>query len=82
MPGRGRCTHPFGHESLAGLSASGEYRTAAAKQYPPQMCKAIGLSVVAGLPPSNLSVAELHSAMEARAPQLAPYFAPLDPCLS
>ncbi len=59
-PGGGKCSHPRGtHRRLLGVDATGAFRTAAKKTYPPALCQCIAagmrdsLLARAGLPPSS-----------------------------
>ena len=38
-PGGGRCNHPGRHRQALGRGAQGEFRTAALKEYPSELCR-------------------------------------------
>eukprot|EP00959_Pyramimonas_sp_CCMP1952_P410007 8592822-Pyramimonas_sp.AAC.1 len=46
LPGGGKCPHISHPEELVGVRGNGDFRTAAAKQYPSQLCKIIAQALL------------------------------------
>jgi hypothetical protein len=79
LPGRGFCNHERGaHKAvLKGLAEDGTWRTAPAKQYPSEMCRSIGTSIV------QFAMFNVHQASAGSFHELpadtAAFYTPLDP---
>ena len=79
LPGRGFCIHgrqPH-QATLRGLAADGTWRTAPAKQYPSDMCKAAGIATT-GFGTEKVAQPSPGSLLELPH-DTAPFFVPLDP---